>query len=69
MTKIAMLPGVATTPPVFLAHLQENADKIRHIACVVQWKQRDDRTEAFWTPMSISDLVWLRHVFNRDMPE
>jgi len=66
-SKVDMLPGLATTPAVFIAKLMETADEIENMGAVVHYK--NGHTEAFWTKQSLGDLCWLRHVFNDEMPK
>ncbi len=64
--KIQQLHG-PMTPKTFCGVLVENADKIKHIACVVQWDDDDDSTTVHSTQMTEANLAWLKHVFNEDL--
>lgn len=64
-SKITMIKG-SSTPEVFCAQLLEMADKVEHIACVVQFKKEYSSTEVFSTTMSSDSMTWLRWVFDQD---
>lgn len=53
-----------SNPHIFCAKLTEVADDIKHIACVISWK--DGTTNIANTAMKTIDIVWLRYVFDQD---
>ncbi len=63
--KVQMLPGVATTPQVFLRQLESEENDIEHIMAVVMYK--DGHTETFWTEMKAGDKVWMKYVFDDEI--
>ena len=65
-SKIQMISG-NTTPQVFCAKLMEVSDDIKHIACVVAYKNGE--THVFNTVMPNVDLAWLRYVFIEEFKE
>jgi hypothetical protein len=74
VTKVVMLPGLHTTPEVFVERLREYAGSIRHIACVIQWSKDDDgketdETNVYSTEMPLATAVWLKWIFDKDFPE
>ena len=64
VSKIEMIKGTSTTPPVFCAKLMEGSDQMENIACVVQYK--DGHTRVFSTDMKNVDVAWLRWCFDKD---
>lgn len=74
MADVHMLPGLSTTPRVFIERLVEHADKIEAIACVVQWNKDENgnphrEASVFSTQMTLELAAWLRFVFDRGFPE
>ena len=63
MMSVHMIKG-SSTPPVFCAKLMEASEDIKHIACVVNFK--DGESHVFYTSMKNKDRAWLRWVFDQD---
>jgi len=64
MTVIQQLRAGETTPKTFCGMLVEHSDEMKHIACVITYK--DGTSAVFNTTMTDFEKAWMRWCFDQD---